>query len=312
LLIRILLVEDDTLQAAYTRQILEAQRFYVDVASGGLDAVRKILAGWFDIVLMDHHIPDFDGVAVGRVVVDLIRSEGRPRLLALSAAPDAIRAREGGTGSVFDAIIPKPWDPQGLIAAIRRTHRTLPPSTRRAEAVHPGRPVRHGPTTPETPQAAKVLVIDDDGQLRNLVCLAATAAGYRVEQSTSGLEALRMLVRETFDVVVMDYQMPHVDGLATSRLIFSLLPPAERPRLVALTSAPERLATEEAGRPSLFDAVVGKSEGMKALLAAVARCVEYRTLRRREAPTDVVRLDSILAMAINAPQAGSTPAAIAR
>jgi CheY-like chemotaxis protein len=302
-LTRILLVEDDALQAEYSRQILESQRFYVEVAATGLDAVRKILAGWFDIVLMDHNIPDFDGVAVGRIIADLIRTQGRPRLIALSAVPDTIRARESGSGSVFDAIIAKPWNPLELMTVIRRCHQTLPPSTHRMEAVQSRLPVRHVPIAgrihASRTQPVSVLVIDDDAALRAITGLALETEGYWVEQATNGVDALTKLVSAAFDVVVIDYQIPHVDGLATGRLIFDLIPHATRPRLVALTATPDRLVSQEAGQLSVFDEVVGKHDGMKALLAAVARCAHYKALRTQLAPPDVVRLDSIMGIAID-------------
>ncbi len=303
-LIRILLVEDDVLQADYSRQILESQRFYVEVASSGLDAVRKILAGWFDIVLMDHNIPDFDGVAVGRIIADLIRTQGRPRMIALSAVPEMIRARERGGSSVFDAIVAKPWNPAELIDVIRRSHQTLPPSAHRTEAVQPRLPIRQlsldgGASFASRAQAARVLVIDDDGALRAIASLALEAEGYCVEQAANGLDALMKAVRAEFDVVVIDYRIPHIDGLATGQLIFDLIPRAIRPRLVALTSTPERLVTQEAGQPSVFDEVVGKDGGIAALLAAVARCAHYKALRTRVEPPDVVRLDSIMGIVID-------------
>jgi CheY-like chemotaxis protein len=297
-LIRVLLVEDDALQADLTRKILESQHFYIEVAFSGLDAIRRILSGWFDVVLMDHHIPDFDGVAVGQIICDIIRSQGRPRLIALSASPVSISIRETGHSSVFDRVIAKPWDALELIAAIRHCHQTLPPPTHRMQVLQPCLPIRYN-TAHTAPRTVRVLVIDDDGPLRAVVCLALEAAGYSVDHAVNGLDALKTVVTSAFDVAVVDYQIPYIDGLATGRLIFDLLLPAERPRLIALTSTPELLAGQDAGGLSVFDEVVGKHHGIKALLDSVDRCANYKTLRTRVDPPEVIRLDSILSIAID-------------
>jgi CheY-like chemotaxis protein len=73
--------------------------------------------------------------------------------------------------------------------------------------------------------AAKILVVEDDGGMRELLLVALRRQGWLTEGAADGLDALSRLQRERFDVVVTDIQMPRMDGLALLRAIRSLQQP---------------------------------------------------------------------------------------
>jgi len=60
--------------------------------------------------------------------------------------------------------------------------------------------------------------------------------GYRADLASNGIEAVESVARQTYDVVLMDVQMPEMDGLEASRRIVAQYAPHERPRIVALTA----------------------------------------------------------------------------
>ena len=74
---------------------------------------------------------------------------------------------------------------------------------------------------------------------------------------------------QCFDLALIDYELPGIDGLATAWLIGDLLSDSARPRLVALTAAPERLASRAVPH-RMFDEIVAKQLGLPAVLATVA------------------------------------------
>jgi len=81
------------------------------------------------------------------------------------------------------------------------------------------------------------ILLAEDSAVNQKVALALLAKlGYRADVVGNGLEALTALERERYDVVLMDIQMPELDGLDTTRRIRERWPPAERPRIVAMTA----------------------------------------------------------------------------
>jgi CheY-like chemotaxis protein len=68
-------------------------------------------------------------------------------------------------------------------------------------------------------ERARVLVVDDDPQVRKTILLGLRSRGYQAEAAEDGLQALRHLQHGQFDVVVTDIQMPRLDGMALLREI---------------------------------------------------------------------------------------------
>jgi len=65
----------------------------------------------------------------------------------------------------------------------------------------------------------RILVVDDQQEILELTATVLAGAGYRAETSGSGREALRRLADEPFDLVLLDINMPEMDGWETLRLL---------------------------------------------------------------------------------------------
>lgn len=68
-------------------------------------------------------------------------------------------------------------------------------------------------------RARRVLVVDDQEDIREMAGLILAGAGYEVRTAESGREALRFLRESPFDLVLLDINMPELDGWATLRLL---------------------------------------------------------------------------------------------
>ena len=83
----------------------------------------------------------------------------------------------------------------------------------------------------------RILLAEDNVVNQKLALRLLSQMGYRADLAANGLEAIEAVERQTYDVVLMDVQMPEMDGLQASRTIVKRWPKdAERPRIVAMTA----------------------------------------------------------------------------
>ncbi len=139
----------------------------------------------------------------------------------------------------------------------------LPLDVARAEDV---RSTAHVPDTGAQEGASRrILVVDDVPANRQIAQAMLESAGHRVTVVEDGAAALLALTRDTFDVVLMDLQMPQMDGFETTRRIRAMDKPACEVPIVALTASalPEQI---EATRRAGMDAHLSKPLDRTALL----------------------------------------------
>jgi CheY-like chemotaxis protein len=82
----------------------------------------------------------------------------------------------------------------------------------------------------------RILVVEDNPVNQKLALLLLSRMGYRADTANNGLEAIRALRRQRYDVVFMDMHMPEMDGVEASRQIQDLWKEDERPWIIALTA----------------------------------------------------------------------------
>jgi len=124
----------------------------------------------------------------------------------------------------------------------------------------------------------RILLAEDDTITQKVALAVLKGLGYRADVAANGLEVLRALERQAYDVVLMDLQMPELDGLATCREICRRWPRDRRPRVVA-TTASDSPEIREACRAAGIDDFVSKAGRVEAWAAVLQRCSSSAGLR---------------------------------
>jgi PAS domain S-box-containing protein len=260
---RLLVVDDN----ATNRRILEGYArswgMTSRACSGGAEALAAVAGGErFDLGVLDLQMPDMDGLTLVRRLAETAGGSGFPLVLLSSLGTRALPDADGPPC----ACLSKPAKPAALFEALvavslgrfDRTSRTERPTP---AALPSGRPER-----PE-----RVLVAEDNRVNQKVALTMLARLGFRADVAANGLEVLDALRRQHYDIILMDVQMPEMDGIEASRRLGELYPiSSERPWIIALT-ANAMLGDREACLAAGMNDYLSKPFKNDDLLAALGR-----------------------------------------
>ena len=160
----------------------------------------------FGLVLLDWLMPAMNGCELAERIRQLPGCQHIP-LIVLSSA--GLRSDlEGCQRAAVEAFVLKPIKESELLDAILTAL-----ARRRPEAVQPA------PRTQPAEHKLRVLVVEDNAVNQMIAAKILERRGHEVRTAADGYEALQLLRHETFDVVLMDIEMPRMDGLQATSAI---------------------------------------------------------------------------------------------
>jgi signal transduction histidine kinase/CheY-like chemotaxis protein len=231
-------------------------------AGQALEALRD--GRMFDAALLDCRAPEIDGPALA-AQLRVAGGAAQFPLLALAWRPAELRAC-----GLFAAVLPKPAKPSQLRAALAQVFGApAPPAARPSAAVQLDRGLAQR-------APLRILIADDNAVNQRVAARLLERMGYHPDAAENGLEVLEALRKRRYDVVLMDVQMPVMDGLETSRSIGREWPPARRPRIIAMTANAmrgDREACLEAGMEDYIGKPVRVAELQEALERAASHAL---------------------------------------
>jgi len=217
---RILAVDDNETNRKIIQSYLRSWKCYATVVSAAHQALALLILAAengmpFDMAIIDFMMPEMDGEALGRAIKDHpeIKDTRLVLLTSRGIRGDAARAREAG----FDAYLTKPIKQSQLFNAIMTV---FGQSDNDAPGKRKGIVTRH--SLAETcKQKLKILLVEDNMVNQKVALLHLRKFGYCAEVANNGREAVDAVQANRFDLVLMDVQMPEMDGYDATRAIRS-------------------------------------------------------------------------------------------
>jgi PAS domain S-box-containing protein len=259
---RVLIVDDNATNREILRRQTERWRMVPRDVGSPREALQVIAGGEpFDVAILDMQMPELDGLALAKEIRRYRDRDELPLVMLTSLG----RRERGPAAAEFAAHLTKPIRPSQLYDVLIGT---LVPQLAPQRVMPAPPPV----SEPASRLPLRILVAEDNAVNQRVALLLLGKLGYRADVAADGHEAIEALERQGYDVVLMDVQMPEVDGLEATRRIRQRWPRPDGPRIIAMTAG----ATEsdrEACLAAGMDDYISKPIRQEELAAAVSGAV---------------------------------------
>ena len=261
----ILAVDDNAANRSILLGQLKALGASVTTVSGGREALaalhHAVQAGWpFDLAILDFNMPKMDGITLARRIREETWGASTRLVMLTSSGGERAEARKAGVGTYLT----KPVRHDRLARALAHALEDAPQTPALAEP-----PV----VVPQVPGKTVKLLVAEDNQINQLVArVMLERMGYAVDVASDGLEAVGMWGSGDYGAVLMDCQMPQLDGYDATRRIRAVEARGSRVPIIAVTANAMK-GDRERCLESGMDDYLTKPIQIDVLRAALARWI---------------------------------------
>ena len=271
---RALIVDDNAANRRILDEMLKHWGVHTSLADSAESAIRALETAAtqnerFDIVLLDAMMPNIDGFQLAEAIHERedLQADTVMMLSSVDRPNSAARCRAMG----ITGYLVKPISAIGLLEAILQGLGSDTTSTPAEAVKRNGKKERSASPAAPAEKALRILVADDHAPNRDLAVEILRRRGHHCLSVSDGDEAVEAVQREDFDAILMDVQMPSMDGLTATREIRQLERAAGgRTSIIALTAhalAGDREKCLSAG----MDAYLAKPLHARELVALVEK-----------------------------------------
>lgn len=230
--VRALIVDDNAASREIVTHHLAAWRVEseaVPSAEAALAALRGAAAGKpFTLVITDMQMPGMDGLSLARAIEADPAIPRASKVLMTSLGQD-LSAEELAAGGI-SACVHKPLRPSSLFEAVAAAVEG------RAAAPDKAQPAALDEAAPSANKYFRVLVAEDNAVNQKVALRQLERLGYAADVAANGLEAVAAVQRQRYDLILMDCQMPEMDGFQATAEIRRLEAEGRRTPIVAMTA----------------------------------------------------------------------------
>lgn len=227
---RVLIVDDNATNQRIIAQHAQSWGMSADAAGSAAEGLALLQGGEpFDVVVIDR---DLDGIALARQ----IRASGArgsiPLILLSAMVPLTEQQKREMEALHFSVMLNRPIKASPLLNAFMAI---FAGATLRPDRAAPGSDVAIGETARSYPLS--ILLVDDNATNRKLASKVLERLGYRPDMAADGRSAVEAHAQHRHEVVLMDIEMPDMDGIDATQLIRATIAgAAQQPYVVALTA----------------------------------------------------------------------------
>jgi len=273
--VRALAVDDIEMNLEIISRQLKGFGMEVACCNDGFDALAEIERAWHrgnphDIVFIDQMMPGLSGETLAERI-RAIPQLHETKLVLISSA--GRHARSENTRRVLDAVLDKPIRQRDLLACLATLYAApTSPATRKAAPAKPAAPAPAA--VPGKTRSLRVLLAEDNKINQKFATALLAKGGHTVRIAENGHQAVDALRREDFDVILMDIQMPELDGIQATRQIRAMAGPKAGVPIIALTAHALAGAREEYIAAGMND-YVSKPVDQTVLLSKLLELARY-------------------------------------